>query len=157
MTVSADDAWGTVKPKHAANGACSQTNRQQCYFLHAPTIQMFGSTINKHRAVLWAPPCFSFENQSVNFALNYSWKLCVAKPKSQRQNRDGEERGKRKRCRDEDEEDVWLTVLLLFSKKAEEHEAPQVRRLSCWDLDPTITRLEFPLGDLLTLHHNTSD
>lgn len=58
--------------------------------------------------------------------------------------------------RDGDEEVVWLTVLLLFSMEAEEHKAPLVRRPSCWDLDPIIKRLGYPLGAFLTLHHYTS-
>lgn len=58
--------------------------------------------------------------------------------------------------RDGDEEVVWLTMLLLFSMKAEEHKAPRVRRPSCWDLDPIIQRLGYPLGAFLTLHHYKS-
>lgn len=55
--------------------------------------------------------------------------------------------------RDGDEEVVWLTVLLLFSMKEEEDKAPLAGWPSCWDLEPIIKRLRYPL--FLTLHRRT--
>lgn len=47
-------------------------------------------------------------------------------------------------------------MLLLFSTKAEEREAPLVGQQSCWDLDPIIKELRYPLAGFLTFQLETS-